>query len=133
MIVLVRGGAWRSPGRGWRRIPADASRVPTWCGRLRPPSAADYPFGTDNLGRDILSRVILGARGALEVSLLVVGASMAIGVPLGLVAGYGTRWMSEAIMRVTDVFLALPQLVLALALAQATCPRCRSSGERDDR
>jgi peptide/nickel transport system permease protein len=89
--------------------------------RLRPPSTA-FPFGTDNLGRDILSRVILGTRGALEVALFVVAVAAAIGVPLGLVAGYTSGWPSETIMRVTDVFLSLPQLVLALALAQLLTP-----------
>jgi peptide/nickel transport system permease protein len=89
--------------------------------RLKPPSAA-FPFGTDNLGRDIFSRVILGTRGALEVALTVVAIAAAIGVPLGLIAGYATGWLSEAIMRVTDVFLSLPPLVLALALAQLLTP-----------
>jgi peptide/nickel transport system permease protein len=94
--------------------------------RLKPPSAA-HPFGTDYLGRDILSRVILGARGALLIALLVVGVSMAIGVPLGLIAGYSQGWLSEAIMRVTDVFLAVPQLILALALAQLMGPSLQSA------
>src|SRR5271170_3873607 len=89
--------------------------------RLKPPSAA-FPFGTDNLGRDMFSRVILGTRGALEVALAVVALAAAIGVPLGLIAGYTTGWLSEAVMRVTDVFLSLPQLVLALALAQLLTP-----------
>ncbi|HZT47436.1 MAG TPA: ABC transporter permease [Hyphomicrobiaceae bacterium] len=94
--------------------------------RLKPPSA-DHPFGTDNLGRDILSRVILGTRGALLIALMVVGISMAIGVPLGLVAGYYQGWLPEAIMRVTDVFLAVPQLILALALAQLMGPSLQSA------
>lgn len=94
--------------------------------RLRPPSAA-FPFGTDDLGRDMLSRVILGAGGALEVALLVVFVAAAIGVPLGLIAGYTDGWASELIMRVTDVFLALPQLVLALALAQLMTPSLQSA------
>ncbi|MCO6386966.1 ABC transporter permease [Aliihoeflea sp. 40Bstr573] len=85
--------------------------------RLKPPSA-DYPFGTDGLGRDILSRVILGTRPALAASLIVVLGAMVIGIPLGLIAGYRDGWVSETIMRVTDVFLAVPQLVLALAMAQ---------------
>jgi peptide/nickel transport system permease protein len=89
--------------------------------RLKPPSV-QFPFGTDNLGRDIFSRVILGTRGALEVALTVVALAAAIGVPLGLLAGYATGWLSELIMRVTDVFLSLPQLVLALALAQLLTP-----------
>jgi peptide/nickel transport system permease protein len=85
--------------------------------RLQPPSA-EHPFGTDNLGRDILSRVILGTRTALLIALTVVIVAMAIGIPLGLYAGYVRNRLSEAIMRLTDVFLAVPQLILALALAQ---------------
>lgn len=85
--------------------------------RLKPPSW-DYPFGTDNLGRDIFSRVILGTRSALIVALTVVAIAIGIGVPLGLYAGYVRGPISELIMRITDVFLAVPQLILALALAQ---------------
>jgi peptide/nickel transport system permease protein len=94
--------------------------------RLKPPSWA-HPFGTDNLGRDIFSRVILGARGALTIALTVVGISMAIGVPLGLIGGYYRSWWSEAIMRITDIFLAVPQLILALALAQLMGPSLQSA------
>jgi peptide/nickel transport system permease protein len=85
--------------------------------RLLPPSW-EHPFGTDNLGRDIYTRVVMGTGGALTVATAVVAASMAVGVPLGLIAGYGDGFVSEAIMRVTDVFLAVPQLILAIALAQ---------------
>jgi peptide/nickel transport system permease protein len=94
--------------------------------RLKPPTVT-YPFGTDNLGRDIFSRVILGARGVLLVALTVVSLAMAIGVPLGLVAGYRGGWISEAIMRATDAVLAIPQLVLALALAQLLTPSLESA------
>ena len=89
--------------------------------RLQPPSA-EFPFGTDNLGRDILSRVILGTRSAITVAVSVVGVSMLIGVPVGLWAGWRDGWGSEALMRVTDVFLAVPQLILALALGQLMAP-----------
>ena len=89
--------------------------------RLQGPSRA-FPFGTDHLGRDMLSRVILGSRAALAVALLVVAGAMLVGVPLGLVAGYRGGWVSEAIMRLTDVVLAVPQLILALALAQLLSP-----------
>lgn len=119
VVVLAIFGPWIAP------YPEDAS-TSHLLRRLRPPSAA-FPFGTDNLGRDILSRVILGARGALKVSLAVVGAAMAIGVPLGLIAGYMRGFLSEAIMRITDVFLALPQLILALALAQLLGPSVESA------
>jgi peptide/nickel transport system permease protein len=94
--------------------------------RLQAPSSA-FPFGTDNLGRDVLSRVILGARAALTVALLVVAGAMLIGVPLGLIGGYYRGWFSELIMRVTDVFLAVPQLILALALAQLLGPSLRNA------
>jgi peptide/nickel transport system permease protein len=94
--------------------------------RLQPPSWA-HSFGTDNLGRDIFSRVILGARGALTIALMVVGLSTLIGVPLGLAAGYYRGWLSEVVMRVTDIFLAVPQLILALALAQLMGPSLQSA------
>jgi len=89
--------------------------------RLRPPSA-EFPFGTDNLGRDIFSRVILGTRNALLVAVAVIAAAMLIGVPIGLFAGWREGWLSELLMRTTDVFLAVPQLILALALGQLLAP-----------
>ena len=94
--------------------------------RLQPPSR-EAPFGTDNLGRDVFSRVILGSREALTIAVTVVALAMGIGVPLGLVAGYRSDVLSGAIMRVTDVFLAVPQLILALALAQLLSPSLRNA------
>ncbi len=94
--------------------------------RLQPPSW-EFPFGTDGLGRDILSRLILGTRGALLAAFSVVGATTLIGVPLGLVAGYYGGWPGELIMRVTDTFLAVPQLVLAMVLAQLLSPSLQSA------
>jgi peptide/nickel transport system permease protein len=85
--------------------------------RLQPPSA-DFWFGTDALGRDVFARVIAGSRGALEVALTVVAVAIGIGVPLGLYAGYTDGWGSQLVMRLTDVFLAVPQLILALSIAQ---------------
>lgn len=85
--------------------------------RLQPPSA-DHWMGTDALGRDIFSRVILGARSALIIAVGVVGLSMLIGVPLGLYAGYSRGFGSALVMRFADLFLAVPQLILALAVAQ---------------
>ena len=94
--------------------------------RLQPPNAA-FPFGTDNLGRDIFSRVILGTRGSLEIAIFVVLPAMIIGVPLGLAAGYFEGWVSALIMRITDVSLAVPQLIIALALAQLMSPSLESA------
>jgi peptide/nickel transport system permease protein len=71
--------------------------------------------------------VILGARAALAVAVLVVAGAMVIGVPLGLLAGYRRGWTSDGIMRVTDVFLAVPQLILALALAQLLGPSLKNA------
>ena len=85
--------------------------------RLQPPSD-QFLFGTDDLGRDIFKRVVLGTRSALTIALAVVALAMFVGVPLGLIAGYMRGFWSEAIMRVTDVFLAVPQLILAIAIAQ---------------
>jgi peptide/nickel transport system permease protein len=85
--------------------------------RLEPPSWAHW-FGTDDFGRDILTRVILGTGNALGVAVGVASAAMFVGVPLGLLAGYHGGRFGEAVMRVTDVFLAVPSLILAIALAQ---------------
>ena len=85
--------------------------------RLQPPSEL-FLFGTDDLGRDVFKRVVLGTRSALTIAVAVVSIAMVIGVPLGLVAGYMSGFRSEAIMRITDVFLAVPQLILAIAIAQ---------------
>lgn len=93
--------------------------------RLDPPSA-DHLLGTDSMGRDILSRLLFGARVTLVISLIAVGASLFIGVPLGLVAGYFENWFSELIMRVADIFLSIPQVILAIFLAQTLRPSIRS-------
>ena len=84
---------------------------------LDPPSRLHW-FGTDDFGRDVLTRVTLGTGNALEVAIGVAAAAIAVGVPLGLWAGYFGGWIGESVMRVTDIFLAVPSLVLAIALAQ---------------
>lgn len=85
--------------------------------RLHAPDA-QFLFGTDDLGRDVFKRVVLGTRSALTIALVVVFFSMLVGVPLGLYAGYADGIGSETVMRITDVFLAVPQLILAIAIAQ---------------
>ncbi|WP_428538672.1 ABC transporter permease [Rhodopila sp.] len=119
VVLLALLSPWLAP------YPGDAS-ASHLVRRLKPPTHA-FPFGTDNLGRDILSRVILGARGALQVAFTVVGIAMAIGIPLGLIAGYRPGPLSEAIMRFTDMVLAIPQLILALAIAQLMSPSLQSA------
>jgi peptide/nickel transport system permease protein len=83
---------------------------------LRPPSAQHW-FGTDNVGRDVYSRVLYGARISPLIAVVVLAIACAVGIPLGVAAGYFGGWLDETIMRVTDIFLAFPPLLLALALA----------------
>ncbi|GAB6101185.1 ABC transporter permease [Thermococcus atlanticus] len=96
--------------------PDQALGEPNLKERLQPPSRL-HPFGTDHLGRDILSRVIYGARTSLIVGFSVVLLALLIGVPLGLIAGYFGGKVDLIIMRITDIFLAFPPLLLALLIA----------------
>lgn len=76
----------------------------------------DHPFGTDNLGRDMLSRVLYAYRASLGIAFAATAASLLVGVPLGLFAGYAGGWTDNIIMRVLDVFFAFPTILLAIAL-----------------
>lgn len=89
--------------------------------RLRAPGAEHW-LGTDRMGSDMYSRLLFGARITILIGVIAVGASLLIGVPLGLVAGYYHTWVSDALMRVSDIFLAVPQVVLAIAIAQTLGP-----------
>jgi len=89
--------------------------------RLRPPGA-DHWLGTDRMGSDVYSRLLFGARITLLIGVIAVGASLVIGVPVGLVAGHYHGWASDLLMRVSDIFLAVPQVVLAIAIAQTLGP-----------
>jgi len=86
------------------------------------PMSWQHPFGTDDMGRDIFSRVILGSRISLEIAIMVIAISLAVGIPLGAIAGYMGGWIDETIMRVTDMFLAFPSILLAMAIAAALGP-----------
>ena len=88
----------------------------SWSAVRKAPSA-QYLFGTDEIGRDVLSRVIWGARASLMAGLVSVCIAMALGVPIGLLAGYVGGWVDGVISRFTDSMLSVPFLILAIALA----------------
>jgi len=94
--------------------------------KLRPPCSS-HPFGTDEVGGDIYSRVIMGTRLSLQIGLIIIFVAMGIGVPLGIIAGYVGGWVNEIIMRVTDIFLSVPGLLLALAIVGALGPGIKNA------
>jgi peptide/nickel transport system permease protein len=94
--------------------------------KLRPPSST-HPFGTDEVGRDIYSRVIMGTRLSFQIGLIIVFIAMGIGIPLGIIAGYVGGWVNEVIMRITDIFLSIPGLLLALAIVGALGPGIKNA------
>lgn len=121
MVVLAFFGDWIAPfpeqGRGATNVDA----------RLLAPSAVHW-FGTDQLGRDILSRVIIGAQPALVVSTFVVTIAAAIGIPLGAIAGYHGGWLDDLLMRVTEVFQSFPPLLLAMITVAILGPSLLNAG-----
>lgn len=97
--------------------PYDPFKVETG-NRLKPPSS-EHLLGTDDMGRDILSRILYGSRISIMVGVVVVAISLSLGVPLGAISGYFGGKIDSALMRITDIFLGLPSLILALAIAAA--------------
>lgn len=89
--------------------------------RLEPPSL-HHPFGTDDFGRDVLSRVLSGASISLKVGVIAVSISMIIGTLLGAISGYYGGWIDEVIMRLMDVLFAFPAILLAIAILAALGP-----------
>jgi len=95
--------------------PAHAGAVVDFVNANKPPSA-DYWLGTDVVGRDLLSRIFYAYRVALGLGVVVLAISVPIGVSVGLIAGYLGGWADYVLMRITDIFLSIPPLVLALAI-----------------
>ena len=94
--------------------------------RLAPPSK-DNLLGTDELGRDILSRIIYGAGVALKIIFIVLAIDLPLGILLGLMAGYFGGWIDEIIMRIADIFMAFPRLILAMAIGTALGPNLKNT------
>lgn len=90
------------------------------------PSASHW-FGTDQLGRDILSRIIYGARLSLPLAVVIVALALLIGGTLGLLAGYVGRWVDESLMRLTDLVFAFPPIILAMVVTAALGPSARNA------
>ncbi len=106
-IVLALGASWIAP----------LDPIATNWGAIRKAPSAAYWFGTDEIGRDVLSRVIWGTRASLLAGVVSVSISLMLGVPIGLAAGFLGGAVDTVISRITDAFLACPFLILAIALA----------------
>jgi peptide/nickel transport system permease protein len=98
----------------------------SWTAIRKAPSAAHW-FGTDENGRDVLSRIVHGASASLRAGVISVSIAVALGVPIGLLAGYRGGWIDAIISRVTDAMLACPFLILAIAMAAFLGPSLRNA------
>ncbi|MGI9503243.1 MAG: ABC transporter permease, partial [Geminicoccaceae bacterium] len=115
VVILATFAPWIAPS------PESAGAFVDFRNRHAPPSF-DHPMGTDNVGRDVFSRVIYGYRVSLGLVVGVLGIAVPFGVVLGLVAGYFGGWIETLIMRFTDIMLALPPLAMALAITAVLSP-----------
>ncbi len=106
-VVLAIAAPWIAPH----------DPIATSWGAIRKPPSAEHWFGTDDIGRDVLSRVVWGTRASLLAGVVSVSISLLLGVPLGLMAGFVGGALDALVSRVTDAFLACPFLILAIALA----------------
>ncbi len=120
VVLCALFAPWLAP------YPEHAGTFVDFRSRHLPPSW-DHLFGTDNVGRDVFTRVLYGYRLSLLMVVFVLGLSVPFGVLLGLLAGYYGGWVETVIMRLTDVFLAIPALVMALAITAALTPTLLNS------
>ena len=95
--------------------------------RLRPPLTDGHPLGTDEFGRDLLSRLVWGARVSLLAGVGTAALAMLVGVLLGVLGGYYTGWVEAIVMRLTDVLMAFPYILLAIAIVAGLGPSLRNA------
>jgi len=95
--------------------------------RLRPPLTDGHPLGTDEFGRDLLSRLVWGARVSLLAGVGTAALAMLVGVLLGVLGGYYTGWVEAIVMRLTDVLMAFPYILLAIAIVAGLGPGLRNA------
>ena len=101
----------------------DAYQMPRdWGATRMPPGTPNHPLGTTNQGGDVLYGVIWGSRTSLQMSLIVVSVTVVIGVAIGSIAGIVGGWINETLMRIVDIFLSIPELIFALAVAAILGP-----------
>jgi peptide/nickel transport system permease protein len=111
-VVMAVGAPWIAPADPTQTSWAKVRKAPSW----------EHPFGTDDLGRDNLSRVIWGARISMRAGVLSILLAMAVGVPAGLTAGYYRGAVDQVLMRLTDAWLSFPFLILAIGLVTILGP-----------
>jgi peptide/nickel transport system permease protein len=122
VIVLAVVAALSAP---WLPLPdPDAVDTPN---RLRPPLSAGHPLGTDEFGRDLGSRLVWGARVSLLAGVGTAGLAMLVGVTLGILGGYYTGWIETTVMRLTDILMAFPYVLLAIAIVAGLGPGLRNA------
>jgi peptide/nickel transport system permease protein len=95
--------------------------------RLRPPLAAGHALGTDEFGRDLLARLVWGARVSLTAGVAAAAAAMLVGVTLGVLGGFYTGWVETVVMRLTDILMAFPYVLLAIAIVAGLGPGLRNA------
>jgi len=95
--------------------------------RLRPPLSSGHALGTDEFGRDLLARLVWGARVSLLAGVATAAASMLIGVALGILGGFYTGWIETLVMRLTDILMAFPYILLAIAIVGGLGPGLRNA------
>src|SRR5262245_66192202 len=105
-VILALGAPWIAPADPIQSSWSLVRKAPSWA----------HPFGTDDLGRDTLSRVIWGARISMQAGVLSILFAIAVGVPAGLIAGYYRGAIDQMLMRLTDAWLSFPFLILAIGL-----------------